>query len=172
MARSHTVSYAGYAAGFDPPPRSGRPPALARVIRAALDDAALAPEDIGVVFADAAGIPELDAAEATAIASVFGAQRVPVTAPKVLTGRLYAGGGALDVATALLTLRHGLIPATPGVSEVAVSCRQLDLVLDEPRPLAVSAPAVAALVLARGYGGFNAAVVLSAPPPEHEVPDH
>jgi minimal PKS chain-length factor (CLF/KS beta) len=161
---------AGYAAGFDPPPRSGRPPALERVMMAALDDAGLTAEDIAVVFADAAGVAELDVIEAAAIASVFGDHRVPVTAPKVLTGRLYGGGAALDVATAVLTLHHGVIPATPGVTELAAGCRQLDLVTDEPRPLAVSTSRqVAALVLARGYGGFTAAIVLSAPLPGREV---
>ena len=137
---------------------------------AALADAGVAPEDIGVVFADAAGVPELDVLEAAAIASVFGDHRVPVTAPKVLTGRLYGGGAALDVATALLTLHHGVIPATPGVTELAAGCRQLDLVMNEPRDLTVStARQVFALVLARGYGGFTAAIVLSAPLPGHEV---
>jgi act minimal PKS chain-length factor (CLF/KS beta) len=152
---------AGYAAGFDPPPGSGRPPALARVIRAALADSGLAPADIGVVFADAAGVPELDAAEATAISSVFGPGAVPVTAPKTLTGRLYAGGAALDVATALLALRHRVIPATAGVSRLAPGCRQIDLVRGQPRPLPDAAGGLTgALVLARGFGGFNAAVVL------------
>lgn len=155
---------AGYAAGFDPAPRAGREPALRRVITAALADAGLSPQDIDVVFADASGVPELDAAEARAISDVFGQQGVPVTAPKVLTGRLYGGGAALDVATALLALRHAVIPATPGVRDLAAACRQLDLVTAGPRPLAQDGPpTVSALVLARGYGGFNAAVVLSAP---------
>ena len=161
---------AGYASGFDPPPGSGRPAALTRVIRAALADSGLAAEDIAVVFADAAGVPELDAAEADAIGSVFGAGRVPVTAPKTLTGRLYAGGAALDVATALLSLRHGVIPATAGVSTLAGGCRQIDLVRGQPRPLTAGAgrPA-AALVLARGFSGFCAALVLCAPP-RHGTP--
>jgi act minimal PKS chain-length factor (CLF/KS beta) len=179
LARRGPAPYgtvAGYAAGFDPAARTGRPPALARVIRAALADAGLAPGDIAVVFADAAGVPERDAAEAAAISSVFGEHAVPVTAPKVLTGRLYGGGAALDVATALLALSHGLIPATPGVRELAADCRQLDLVA-EPRPLCLPAPAmhgsaapvVSALVLARGFGGFNAAAVLSAPSPRRDL---
>ena len=161
---------AGYAAGFDPPPRAGREPALRRVITAALADAGLAPQDIDMVFADAAGVPGLDAAEAQAIGDVFGEQGVPVTAPKVLTGRLYGGGAALDVAAALLALRHAVIPATPGVRDLAAACRQLDLVTDGPRPLPEHGPPTAnALVLARGYGGFNAAVVLSAPRPRREA---
>jgi act minimal PKS chain-length factor (CLF/KS beta) len=146
---------AGYAAAFDPAPGTGRPPALARVIEAALADAGRPPSAVDVVFADAAGVPERDQAEAAAIRAVFGPFAVPVTAPKTMTGRLYAGGGALDVATALLALRDGVIPPTTGVGAPAAEL-SLDLVCREPRP----APLATALVLARGYGGFNSAMVV------------
>ncbi|AGL16618.1 ketosynthase chain-length factor [Actinoplanes sp. N902-109] len=146
----------GYAAGFDPPPDSGRSPVLARTIRQALADAGTAPDEVDVVFADAAGTPELDRAESAAIAAVFAPSRPPVTAPKTLTGRLYGGGAPLDVATALLSLRDGIIPPTCGPTRQAPE-HDIDLVLNEPRP----APLRTALVLARGYGGFTAALVLS-----------
>ncbi|APU14261.1 MULTISPECIES: ketosynthase chain-length factor [Actinoalloteichus] len=148
-------SVLGYAAGFDPPPDSARPPVLRRTIERAVADAGLTPADIDVVFADAAGDREADLAEAAAITSVFGAKAVPVTAPKTLTGRLYGGGGSLDVATALLALREGVIPFTAGPTRLAPGI-EIDLVLGQPR----SAPLRTALVLARGYGGFNAALVL------------
>ncbi len=79
----------------------------------ALKDAGVGPDDVDVVFADAAGIPEWDLLEAKAIKEVFGkrATDVPVTAPKTMVGRLYAGGAALDVATALLAMRDGRDPA-------------------------------------------------------------
>jgi len=146
---------AGYAATFDPAPGSGRPPGLARAIRYALSDAGVAAADIDVVFADAAGTPELDRAEAAALRAVFGPRGVPVTAPKAGTGRLYAGAGTLDVATALLALRAGVIPPTPRVSRVPAEFG-MDLVLTDPRP----APLRTALVLARGEGGFNSAAVM------------
>lgn len=145
---------AGYAAGFDPRPGSGRPPALERVIGRALDDAGLTRADIGVVFADAVGVPADDAAEAAAITAVFGPSGVPVTAPKTLTGRLY-GGAALDVATALLALRDQVVPHTAGPSRLAPGV-DIDLVLDQPRDAELSS----ALVLARGAGGFTSALVV------------
>ena len=37
---------------------------------------------------------------------------VPVTAPKSMVGRLYAGGASLDVAAAVLAMRDGVIPPT------------------------------------------------------------
>jgi act minimal PKS chain-length factor (CLF/KS beta) len=147
---------AGYAAGFDPPPGSARPPVLARTIRAALADAGVAADGVDVVFADAIAVPERDVAEAAALAEVFGPRGVPVTAPKTLTGRLYAGGAALDVATALLALRDGVLPPTAGVTRLAPGI-DVDLVT-EPR----ESRAATALVLARGHGGFTAALVLTA----------
>ncbi|GAA2517699.1 ketosynthase chain-length factor [Winogradskya humida] len=149
---------AGYAASFDPPPGSPRPPALTAAIRGALRDAGLGPADIDVVFADGAGTRDADRAEAEAIAAVFGAGEVPVTVPKTLTGRLYAGGASLDVATAALAIHHDLIPPTAGVTDVSPDC-PIDLVRDLPRFGSVQC----ALVIARGAGGFNAAVVLTAP---------
>ncbi|WP_328393738.1 ketosynthase chain-length factor [Streptomyces sp. NBC_00390] len=154
----------GYAAGFDPPPpsaagpdsfASGRPPALRRTIAAALADAGVRPDAVDVVFADALGVPSADLTEAEALAEIFGPRGVPVTAPKTLTGRLYGGGAPLDVATALLALRDQVIPHTVGPTAPAPG-HEIDLVLGEPRHQELRT----ALVVARGHGGFNAALVL------------
>lgn len=148
---------AGYAAAFDPAPGRHGEPGLGRAAAAAVADAGLRPDDIDVVFADAAGVPDLDRAEARVIAGLFAPRTVPVAAPKSLTGRLYAGGGPLDVVCALLSMRDGVVP--PANAAVTVDpglC--LDLVTAQPRPMTVRA----ALVLARGFGGFNSAVVVTA----------
>ncbi|SEF85530.1 act minimal PKS chain-length factor (CLF/KS beta) [Thermomonospora echinospora] len=147
---------AGYGATFDPPPGSGREPGLRRAIEIALADAGTAAAGIDVVFADAAGLAGPDRAEAAALAAVFGPGGVPVTVPKTMTGRLYSGGAPLDVAAALLALRDGLIP--PTVNVVPDPALGLDLVTGVPRP----APLKTALVLARGHGGFNSALVVRA----------
>jgi act minimal PKS chain-length factor (CLF/KS beta) len=149
---------AGYAATFDPSPGSGRPPGLLRAARLALADAGLDAADIDVVFADAAGLPQLDDIEAAAIEELFGPYGVPVTAPKTLTGRLSGGGPPLDTAAALLSMRDGVLPPTVHIEQPARGHR-LDLVRDEPRAAQVRA----ALVLARGHGGFNSALVVRAP---------
>ncbi|UKW33453.1 ketosynthase chain-length factor [Streptomyces sp. TYQ1024] len=146
---------AGYAATFDPAPGLDRPPGLRRAAELALADAGLEPSAIGAVFADAAGLPADDAAEAAAIREVFGPGAVPVTAPKALTGRLFAGGGPLDLVAALLAIRDGVVPATAHTADVPPAYG-IDLVLGQPR----HRPVDAALVLARGKGGFNAAVVV------------
>ncbi|MEU8775786.1 ketosynthase chain-length factor [Streptomyces sp. NPDC048606] len=146
----------GHASTFDPRPGSGRPPGLRRAVEAALDQAHVTPDQVGVVFADACGVPELDRVEARVLAEVFGPRGVPVTAPKSMTGRLLAGGASLDLATALLSLRDRVLPPTVGVTRPA-HADLIDLVLDEAR----ETPLDHALVLARGYGGFNSAMVVS-----------
>ncbi|MFJ9084530.1 MULTISPECIES: ketosynthase chain-length factor [unclassified Streptomyces] len=147
---------AGYAATFDPAPGSGREPGLRRAIVRALADARVDPSDVDVVFADGLGVPAADLAEAQAIAAVFGENGVPVTVPKCLVGRLHAGGAPLDVATALLSIRDSVIPGTPTLSTPAPGIG-LDLVRETRQ-----APVRTALVLARGFEGFNAAVVVKA----------
>ncbi|WP_433336411.1 ketosynthase chain-length factor [Spirillospora sp. CA-294931] len=146
---------AGHAASFDPAPETGRPPALRRAIEQALDDAGTLPADIDVVFADAAGVPALDRIESAALAEVFGPRAVPVTAPKTMTGRMYSGA-ALDVATALLSIRDGVIPPTVGAR--CGDEHPIDLVGQARHGTIRNA-----LVVARGYGGFNSALVVRAP---------
>lgn len=148
---------AGHAATFDPAPESGRGPALQRAVEQALADADTEPGDVDVVFADAAAVPELDRSEAEAVSKVFGPRGVPVTAPKTMTGRLYSGAAPLDVATACLGIRDDVIP--PTVHSSLSDDYDLDLVTGAPRKATVRT----ALVLARGYGGFNSAVVVRAP---------
>ncbi|MBZ3907921.1 ketosynthase chain-length factor [Streptomyces griseiscabiei] len=147
---------AGYGATFDPKPGSGREPGLRHAIEVALADAGAAAGDVDVVFADAAGSPDLDRREADAITAVFGPSRVPVTAPKTMIGRLCSGAAPVDVVSAVLAIREGLIPPTTNV-ELSPEF-DLDLVTGQPR----SAPVRTALVLARGAGGFNSALVVRA----------
>ncbi|QKW25016.1 ketosynthase chain-length factor [Streptomyces seoulensis] len=148
----------GYAATFDPAPGSGGAPRLRAAAEQALAEAGLAAGDVDVVFADAAGRRDADRAEAEAVAAVFGPGRVPVTAPKTMTGRLAAGGAALDLAAALLALRDQVIPPTAHVAAPAADC-PVDLVTEVRRP---AGGLRTALVLARGRGGFNAAMVVRA----------
>ncbi len=144
---------AGYASTFDSR-IPGRPPGLRRAAELAMIDADVDPADVDVVFADACGIPEEDRKEAVALAELFGPYGVPVTAPKTMTGRLFAGGASLDVASALLSIYWSAIPPTINVGEPDPAY-ELDLVT-ETRHQTVRV----ALVLARGRGGFNSAMVL------------
>lgn len=77
-----------------------------------------------------------------------------MTAPKTMTGRLGSGAAPLDVATAFLSMQSGLIPPTTNVT--LSPDYDIDLVTTCPRRASVRA----AVVLARGHGGFNSAIVL------------
>jgi act minimal PKS chain-length factor (CLF/KS beta) len=155
-AQTNYGEVTGYGATFDPKPGNGRDPGLRQAIQLALHDAGLAPSEIDVVFADAAAIPALDRTEAAAITAVFGPYGVPVTAPKTMVGRLSSGGAPLDLAAALLSLRDGLIPPTTNVSLAPEY--DIDLVISVPRVESLGT----ALVITRGYGGFNSAIVVRA----------
>jgi 3-oxoacyl-(acyl-carrier-protein) synthase len=126
---------------------------LARAKRQALERSGCRPDDVDVVFAE----PVLDRLEAAAIWAVFG-HPVPVTVPKTMTGRLYSGAAALDLAWAALALARDTIPPSVNLDEVPVD---LDLVT-RPR---TGTGLRAAMVVARGTGGFNSAAVLRVPPP-------
>ncbi|MCX4696881.1 ketosynthase chain-length factor [Streptomyces sp. NBC_01408] len=147
---------AGYGSTMDPRPGSGREPGLGKAIRIALADAGVEAADVDVVFADGAGDPTLDREEAAAISGVFGDRAVPVTVPKTMTGRLYSGAASLDLAAAFLSIRDGVIP--PTVHTQPCPDYPLDLVVGQSR----QAPVRTALVLARGSGGFNSAMVVRA----------
>ena len=108
------------------------------------------------MFADGAGSAHGDALEAQAIRAALGARaaEVPVTVPKSMTGRLYAGGAALDVAGALLAMRDGVLP--PTINVAGSNGHGLDLVTGAAREAGLGT----VLVIARGFGGFNSALVL------------
>jgi minimal PKS chain-length factor (CLF/KS beta) len=129
----------------------------ARAMSVALKNAGISPGDVDAVIADAFGVAEIDALEAQAIGKVFGehAGRVPVIAPKSGVGRMYAGGAALDAAAALLCMRDGTVPPIVNLDEPADGL-QLDFVTGSER----SGELATILVNARGFGGFNSALVL------------
>jgi minimal PKS chain-length factor (CLF/KS beta) len=128
----------------------------ARAIRLSLADAGVTPDGVDLVLADGAGVPVLDALELEALQRVFGgrADPIPVTAPSSWTGRLMAGGSALNVATALLAMRDGIVPGTAHLDD-PVDAPGVDLV-QHSRAQRVET----VVVLARGFGGFNSSLVL------------
>lgn len=129
---------------------------LRRAMSLALESARMTPDDVDAVFADAAGTLDGDRCEARAIRAVFGDRSVPVTAPKSMTGRLYAGGAAVDTAAALLAMRDGCLPPIVNLDQPAPDCD-----LDFVRGSARATPVNTVLINARGFGGFNSALLVS-----------
>lgn len=97
------------------------PSQLARAMRLALDDAGIAPREVGAVFASANGTERLDRLEAAAIAEVFGPDAVPVVALKGALGECGASGAG-SLAAALLCLGQGRLPPTAGLRERDPQC--------------------------------------------------
>jgi 3-oxoacyl-[acyl-carrier-protein] synthase II len=122
-------------------------------IEMALTDAGLPPTAIGHVNAHGTSTPHNDAAEAAAIAKVFGPGAIPVTSTKGVTGHLIGAAGALEAVAALLSASRGLVPPTANHEHTDLP---VDVVAGEPRSVA-PAPA---LSTSFAFGGHNAALVL------------
>jgi 3-oxoacyl-[acyl-carrier-protein] synthase II len=103
----------GYGFHFESAPRK-RPHAAECSMRQALADSGKTPRDVSVVFANANGSVVGDYYEAKALHSVFGATAPPVTAIKSVLGDAYSAAGAIQTVAAVLGMRWGQIPGTPG----------------------------------------------------------
>ncbi|TLW94482.1 ketosynthase chain-length factor [Saccharomonospora piscinae] len=133
--------------------------ALSAAIRLALTDARVWPEEIGAVFADGLGQRDADRAEIAALRAVFGRSldRVPVTVSKPALGRAYSAAGCFDLAAAALSLRDGVVPPAAGLAQCDIAVNA-DVVTGRARPVELRH----VLLLARGFGGFSSALVLSS----------
>ena len=122
-------------------------------MRAALADAALAPDAIGYVNLHGTATPSNDASEDRAVGSVFG-QQTPCSSTKGATGHTLGAAGGVEAAICLLALREGLIPGGLNVQE-----RDPALTLNY---LHANRPASLQAVLSNsfGFGGTNASLVL------------
>ncbi len=84
-----------------------------RAMRAALDDAGIAPGDVSAVWACANGSVRGDLLEARALGELFGHACPPVAATKGTFGE-YAAGGGVHLASAIMAVRDQRLPASVG----------------------------------------------------------
>jgi 3-oxoacyl-[acyl-carrier-protein] synthase II len=131
---------------------------LARVMRAALAEAALEPGQLSYLNAHGTGTPLNDAAEAVAYLEVFGAAlpRLAVSSTKAAIGHTLGAAGSLEALFTLCAARAGLAPPQAHTRNplpaVAASLASLHRRLD---------PAAPVMSVNLGFGGSNAALVLS-----------
>ena len=125
----------------------------------ALADAGLSPADIVHINAHGTSTPLNDAAEAEAIAKLFGTPGPIVTSTKGVTGHALGAAGALEAAAIVLSMAHGLIPPTDGTTAVAAALPSIDLVLNEPREWTPGP----SLSNSFGFGGHNGCLILGPP---------
>lgn len=125
----------------------------------ALRDAGLTTVDIRQINAHGTSTPLNDAAEAAAIAAVFGPGAVPVTSTKGVTGHALGAAGALEAAAVLLSMEHALIPPTAGTS-VLDEGFEIDVVLGAARRWTPGPTMSNSL----GFGGHNGSIILAPAP--------
>jgi 3-oxoacyl-[acyl-carrier-protein] synthase II len=125
-------------------------------MREALDDAGLAPEDVGYINAHGTSTPSNDSIETLAIKRVFGdsARRIPISSTKSMTGHLVSAGGAVEAIASLLVLRDGVVPPTINLENPDPEC-DLDYVPNRAR----EHRADAVLSNSFGFGGQNTSLV-------------
>ncbi len=127
-----------------------------RCMELAIDDAGITAADVRHINAHGTSTSLNDAAEADAVAKVFGENGPAMTSTKGVTGHALGGAGALEAVAVLLSMRHGLIPPTMGTSEPDPEMPAVDLVLGEPRAWEPGPT----LSNSFGFGGHNGTLVL------------
>ena len=127
-----------------------------RVMRAALRDAKVEPQQVGYVNAHGTSTPLGDAIETVAMKRVFGehARKMAVSSTKSMTGHLLGGAGGLEAGISVLALRHQILPPTINYEQPDPAC-DLDYVPNQARKAEVEY----ALSNSFGFGGTNAALV-------------
>lgn len=132
------------------------PEGAAAAMRAALQDASMAPDEVDYINAHGTGTPANDGNETRAIRAVFGshADRLLVSSTKSAHGHALGAAGALEAAASLFALQEGIAPATLGYNEPDPEC-DLDYVHQGPR----KADLRVAMSNTFAFGGLNAVLV-------------
>jgi 3-oxoacyl-[acyl-carrier-protein] synthase II len=128
-----------------------------RVMRAALDDAGLRPDQVDYINAHGTSTPVGDRVETLAIKAVFGdhAPRVAVSSTKSMTGHLLGAAGGLELGVSVLAAQHGIVPPTINLDNPDPE-NDLDYVPHTAREM----PVDVALANSFGFGGTNACLVV------------
>jgi len=129
----------------------------ARAIAGALNDARLAPAEVGYINAHGTGTAANDKTECAAVADIFGqhADELMISSTKSMHGHLIGGTGAVELLACIMAVRDGVIAPTIGYEEPDPECA-LDVVPNEAREAKVDV----ALSNAFAFGGLNAVIAL------------
>ncbi len=132
---------------------------LARAITMALADAGVTKDDIDYISLDGMAVDIWDKSEAEAIKAVFGekVKDVPVSCPKSMFGNLLGASGAIDLIIAILAMEHGLVP--PTINLDSPDPEGLHYVTGKALPKEIRR----SLLISRGRGGINSALVVEKP---------
>ena len=131
------------------------------VMRNALEDANLTPEDIDYINVHGTSTPVGDISEARAILDVFGdySYKLNISSTKSMTGHLLGGAGALEALFCILSIRDQVVPPTINHEE-GDNDPDIDYNLNFTFNKAQKREIRAALSNTFGFGGHNASVIL------------
>lgn len=140
----------------DPSPEGG---SEARAMNLALEEAALAPEDVDYISAHGTSTPKNDPTETAAIKRIFGnhARRLMVSSIKAQIGHTISAAGVCNLVSTVKAMTEGQVPPTMHLHHADPEC-DLDYVANQSRSAAIRA----SLVNAFAFGGQNAVLAVRA----------
>lgn len=129
------------------------------VMKNAISDAGLKPEDIDYINVHGTSTPLGDIAETKAVVKVFGehAYKLNISATKSMTGHLLGATGAIEAIASIFAINTGIIPPTINhtTPDPEIDGR-LNLTLNKAQKREVNV----ALSNTFGFGGHNSSVIL------------
>ncbi|CDJ60567.1 3-oxoacyl-[acyl-carrier-protein] synthase, putative [Eimeria maxima] len=133
---------------------------LARCMDLALKDAGIQPEDVGYINAHGTSTYYNDKIETKAIKKVFGphAQKLLISSTKAMTGHCLGGTAGIETVVAAKVLQTGSVPPTLNYTTPDPEC---DLNYVPNKAVQMQEPPKAVLTDTLGFGGHNAALVLT-----------
>jgi 3-oxoacyl-[acyl-carrier-protein] synthase II len=129
------------------------------VMRNALSDAGLKPEDIDYINVHGTSTPVGDPSEAKAILKLFGdaAYKLNISSTKSMTGHLLGAAGAIEAVATVLAVVNNIIPPTINhFTDDPAFDPGLNFTFKAPQSRTVNA----ALSNTFGFGGHNASVII------------
>lgn len=121
-----------------------------------LSDAKLSSDDIGMITAHGNGNPQSDISESQAIYHQV-KNTTPVTSFKWSVGHSLSASGLLDSVLTVRSLNKSVVPGIANFNELATDCAPINISRETSR---LKSPL--AMVLSRGFGGINGAVLLTS----------
>ena len=130
----------------------------AKCMRAALDSANMAGDEIGYINAHGTSTNLNDKSETAAIKEVFGehAEKLAISSTKSMTGHLLGAAGALEALFCVKAITDEMLPPTINYETPDPEC-DFDYVPNQVRPKLV----VHVKSNSFGFGGHNATIILS-----------
>ncbi len=130
------------------------------VMRNALEDAELKPEDVDYVNVHGTSTPVGDISETKAIKDVFGehAYKLNISSTKSMTGHLLGAAGAVEAIASVLAIKYGIIPPTINHEE-GDNDENIDYNLNFTFNKAQKREVNVALSNTFGFGGHNACII-------------